>query len=125
MNDEMQKALADILSKTLRGVESAGDFLMSQIPEVIQQLLLYHAVKSFLLMLFCLLTGSLIMFCACRLEKRWKKEGEWVNQGTAFFFGGIATFCCIAGVFFNMQWLQIWLAPKLYLIEYAAKLVKG
>ncbi|HIG9922861.1 TPA: hypothetical protein ACYDG9_004373 [Escherichia coli] len=30
----------------------------------------------------------------------------------------------IIGVVTNMTWLKIWLAPKLYLIEYAASLVK-
>lgn len=28
------------------------------------------------------------------------------------------------GFWFNFDWLKIWLAPKLYLIEYAASLVK-
>ncbi len=30
----------------------------------------------------------------------------------------------IIAVAINMTWLKIWLAPKLYLIEYAASLVK-
>jgi len=36
-------------------------------------------------------------------------------------------YCSIIGVLiiaFNFEWLKIWLAPKLFLIEYAASLVK-
>lgn len=29
-----------------------------------------------------------------------------------------------AVIFTNLDWLQIWIAPKVYLLEYTAKLVK-
>ena len=52
---------------------------------------------------------------------RQRISGYFKANIVAYFF---IILIFIIGVVTNMTWLKIWLAPKLYLIEYAASLVK-
>lgn len=122
MNEELQKALATILNKATKGVEAGVDFLSQQLPDVIHQLLLYHAVRSALLCAMFIILIVTVLVTVYRKEKEWKKDSAF-ERGLGWLFGIMASMLLSMGVFKNMEWLQIWLAPKLYLIEYAAQLV--
>jgi hypothetical protein len=37
---------------------------------------------------------------------------------------GCASGAIISAMLINIEWLQIWIAPKVWLLEYAAQLVK-
>lgn len=128
MNDEIQAALAEILQTTL----DAKDLIVSEIPDVIAQLLLWHGVYSFILFLigFAFIAAHVVfakrILSWCVLSAK-KLESEYGPGGAAFLvFPGVAhvVLIIIATVgFLNLEWLQIWIAPKVWLIEYAAKLV--
>lgn len=119
MNEELQKALAEILNSAI----DAKDFLLSEMPDVINQLLWWHGVKSGLLCLFGAVILLMVYNISMRIHNKIKNKywDETVYLAVAFIGGlvsVIATFELI-----NLDWLQILIAPKLYLIEYAAKLV--
>ena len=57
MNEQLQEALAELLGKANNGIDTAGNFLASELPEVIQQLLMWHGVKSLTLCFLVLLCG--------------------------------------------------------------------
>ena len=57
MNEQLQNALAEILGKTLNGIDAASAFFFSELPDVIQQLLTWYAVKGLLLCLLAFLFG--------------------------------------------------------------------
>ena len=128
MNKDLQESLAVVIQKATTGVEAGVDFLSAQLPDVIHQLLMWKAVESFLLMIL-----SLCLFIVIGIVWRYVYKFEQKNKdrisvsGTGIFFGGILT--CFIGaaaiVSFSLTWLQIWVAPKIYLIEYAAKLMSG
>jgi hypothetical protein len=130
----LEKALTDILTKATAGVEKGIDFLNAELPKVVEQLLLWKMWES---LLYCIFSVGLIIvlcFIPFAIYKNLKKFKflEWDFEiqivvstigGTCGFIGLI--FACIkAFSMFNVVWLQIWLAPKIYLIEYAASLLK-
>lgn len=132
MNEQLQQALASILNKTMAGVEAGASFLQAEIPDVIQQLLIWKLAQDMLYVGFALAAAAAYW----KLIKVFMKapNGSFMktSYGMAeipaflgFMFGGIATLGFgIAGFISLLEALQIWLAPKIYLIEYAASLAK-
>lgn len=121
----MQDALVSIIQKTQQGIDASVSFLSEQIPDVIQQLLMWKLVEGLviggMLLLASLVAGKYFI-------KLWKylvdESGEELLAPLTIF--GIPT---IFGLFISsLCWLkvplQVYVAPKVYLIEYAASLVK-
>lgn len=135
MNEQLQQALASILNKTASGVEAGAAFLQSEIPEVVSQLLLYKlvaaSVESFILLSLILGFAFFVRLVCSSI----KKEGVFYDEygpGSlsiigfmGLLCGGIASLISFIAIFCNIAViLKIWLAPKIYLIEYAASLAK-
>lgn len=134
MNEQLQTALADLITKSIRAIESGGEFLSGQIPDVINQLLLWDMVYYFILFLIgvgiCLAT---VVF-NLKQYRYWKwvyrlREGtyqdglgdhpEIILNLIQLLIIPILLTCTL-----NLNWLKIWLAPKVYLIEYAKTFIK-
>lgn len=162
MQEEAQKILVDLLKGAAKGIDAAVSFSQAQIPDVIQQLLLWNLIYSVILnvVAILLIIGYLwvawkgvkkgidcfIPLTPDQLEhnrnetwehKRFRRE-EW-TEGSGFLRdkndvidGGSVVVIMVVGIavtvvsacMINADWLKIWLAPKLYLLEYAASLMK-
>lgn len=147
MNEQAKDVLAQLMQRALDGVDAAVDFSQQQIPDVIQQLLMWKSAESLIyfsfgiiFVLFC----PLIFYIGHRLEKKARRDYEngeaWTRHGgsaissvTSISYDMVgslkksSTLFVVAGfimVFENLEWLQIWMAPKLYLLEYGASLIK-
>ena len=125
MSEQLQTALAEMLGKANAGIDAGASFLQAQLPDVIQQLLMWKAVASGL---SCLLSVALfiaIIYGYCRLV-RWDMATQKYDKGFASFMAGGAVLIglIIASFLFSIAWLQILIAPKIYLIEYAASLAE-
>lgn len=121
--NELEKVLVDAIQKTQEGVGKAVDFAVDQAPEIVQQTLYWYAAKSFLLMLL----GITVICITIKLFLKAIRE-EWpINNEDMWVFlcigGFIASVVSTIVIFENMDWLQIIIAPKLWLLEYAASLV--
>ena len=46
MNEQLQKALVELIGKASNGIDASVSFLSAEIPDVIHQLLLWYAAKS-------------------------------------------------------------------------------
>lgn len=125
MTNEIENQLAAILTDVAGAAGEAKDFLVAEIPDVAQQVLLWYGTYNFLQFIFSILIWVSIIFY-------WK----WLNKATLkssdveeFFTvaGGIGSlfFITLSVFLINLTWLKIWIAPKLFLIEYAGTLVKG
>lgn len=136
MENQLQIALAEIISKTSKGVDASVSFLSDELPDVINQLLIWKATYSgaqFLTSITLAIVTVMIYLMAFkttrRVEKEWKDESNHRREGDAYlvFFtlgtGFALTLEMIALAIFDLDWLQILIAPKVYLIEYAAKLI--
>ena len=122
---------------------TALDFLAAEIPDVVQQLLIWHAIESFIWFFL----GTLILAVPWFVYWRWGGRGEptepkygearyeetfthgydgRVSGEAADLFAllsGVTKLAGLALILGNLEWLQILVAPKLYLLEYARVLV--
>ncbi|RRA27540.1 hypothetical protein C3O70_18315 [Cronobacter sakazakii] len=160
MNEQANKILVDLLQKASNGIDAAVSFSQAQIPDVINQLLLWKAASSFLVFFIglCLICfGPKFIARYYKRAKSWhenavKKAQDDFEQGKSWTryspgssvtsvsfdsitgpglaitlvagLSSIVLFVIALAAVTELDWLKIWLAPKLYLIEYAASLVK-
>lgn len=132
----IQNTLEQALIKSIEGIQKTGtelvDALYQQAPEVVEQLLLWHGIESFIHCIAAILV-FVFPFIHYRVAshlyqklgvKDWRDEsGFWIPTVVS----GVVVFSFVISGFFifmNLKWLKIWLAPKVYLLEYLADLVK-
>lgn len=128
MDEQLQKALAEIIGKVNNGINGAASFMSAQLPDVVNQLLTWYAAKS-LIMCSLALVVLVVWFFAERyaintLRANRADTDTWllgyVVVGSAIRIAPVMLVGCTV----NIDWLKIWLAPKIWLIEYAASLAK-
>ena len=136
MNDQLQQSLSQILDQAVSGVQAGVSLLSAELPDVIHQLLMWKMVESLVL------CAGGIIFTVGAIRWFSKNSGVGKEVGTKYKAtlthderGDIApwipvliiplvSIAVIASITINITWLKIWIAPKVYLIEYAASLVK-
>lgn len=126
MNDQLQKALAAILAKATQGVETGAAFLQAELPEVVRQLLMWEAISSAISFCFgvaMIVAAVLILKRLIRVMKSnprtdWDDYPGYIIPSILLSAFGLMWAAC------SLTWLKILVAPKLFLIEYAAHLVK-
>jgi hypothetical protein len=143
MNEQtptIQNTLENALISSIEGIKKTGtelvDALYQQAPEVINQLLVWHGVDSIINFVFGIFLVFGMPLITCKIISKlytkfkvneWKK-GETVDfWAPSLIIGIVCNIACIligSLVCMNLKWLKIWLAPKVYLLEYLATLVK-
>ena len=122
MNEQLQSALSELIQST----QDAKNFIISETPEVISQLLMWKATISVISMVsFFLLT-----FAIYWVNKKQYQLYKGNEEFRAIFNNGLRAINCFQlfllaplHALWSLDWLMIIIAPKIYLIEYAAKLV--
>lgn len=160
MNEQLQTALAEMLGKANSGIDAGASFLQAQLPDVIQQLLVWNFTKSLIIGAACSVAAIIGLILAVRLGTKYAKQSR--KRGLAWdkynhmsasdvemdvrraareeyqqtpdgdpadlvvaIAGGVAGAVLVApAAMQSLKAFQIWLAPKIYLIEYAASLAK-
>lgn len=132
MNPEQQPKLTDLqskLSSILDWVEetakSAEQFAVEQTPLYIQELLawnFWHSLVWFIIGVVYLIIGlsSAIFFYQQREVIR-----DWDYDDPPFFFFALiplvlGLLCGLVTTTENLEWFQIWVAPRVWLVEYVA-----
>lgn len=127
MNEQSQKVLTDLLQKASNGIDSAVSFSQAQIPDVVHQLLVWNFTTSLIFSVLGIGILLLSQYIAWRAIKYfrtvWEGDDLIDHPEVAFYITAYLLSWAFAA-WINLTWLKIWLAPKLYLIEYAASLVK-
>lgn len=138
INEQLEKSLTKIVDQASDGIS----FLSDELPEVVQQLLAWKMVQS--LGVFSLASFTLIAILWYVIKRSGRRKStnvdgyqEFERTFTHNIRGEIDEGAAVVGIvlavalisfstviFTNLDWLQIWIAPKVYLLEYAAKLVK-
>ncbi|HAT2216599.1 TPA: hypothetical protein I8412_003744 [Citrobacter freundii] len=149
MNEQANKILIELLQKAANGIDAAVSFSQAQIPDVIHQLLVWNFIHSVIITVMALMSIPLVIWLVKKQLRKvqigtfgnewysWDKGNPkysatliWDAKGDlSFLILPLVVFIIIWGasvlsILTNPTWLKIWLAPKLYLIEYAASLVK-
>lgn len=123
--DTIQSA-GNLTGDVVNGVKTVGtkaiDFASEQIPDVIHQLLLW----KFTISLIWFSTGVIsLILLGIGLKKYWDTDIDIeIKAISTVFFGGLIGFASLAIIFTNLTWLKIWIAPKLFLLEYATDLIR-
>lgn len=125
MNENLQAALVEILNRVLSGIDSSVEFMSVQLPDVINQLLLWYAIESAIFSII----GISILFLPFIAYKKLKNKFEKDDGYDEFLEVHLPTIILLLAVLFtscsiiNLDWLQIMIAPKIWLMEYASNLV--
>lgn len=132
----IQNTLEQALIKSIEGIQKTGtelvDALYQQAPEVVEQLLMWHGIESLIKCIAAILVFvlPLIHYKVVKHTHQKLKVKEWSDESGFWiptFFSGAIVFAISIGcflAFINLKWLKIWIAPKVYLLEYLADLVK-
>lgn len=133
MNEQLQNTINSILQKAIEAATNGAEFLKGEIPEVVQQLLTWKMTEAMLNIGISLLVYAIT---AIILYKWWKSfrirhRERCCHTGED---GALWAITCILGIVefivflvftcgnaFDM--LKIWIAPKVYLLEYATRLI--
>ena len=132
----IQNTLEKALIKSIDGIEKTGteliEALYQQAPEVVEQLLMWHGVESLIQCIVAILALAapfLFYKIACYIYQKFEvgkshdQSGFWIPTIVA----GVVVIMCAGGCFathINIKWIKIWLAPKVYLLEYLAEMMK-
>jgi len=109
------------------------DWLYTEVPEVVEQFLVWSFAESFIGFLvrcffifvypFVLYKVAKYFYDKCEVSKAYDESFFWVPTG---FIGGvtilISQLYCWDRI--NLDWLKVWLAPKVYLLETFSNVIK-
>ena len=130
MNNELETQLAAILTKTVEAAGEAKEFILAELPDVIQQLLLYNLSMSLGKFTIILLAIIVVAYHTrwsmkqdCKSMKNWYFD-KCGNLLPSVLWLILPAIFLPSFLFGNLLWVKIWLAPKVYLIEYTANLIK-
>lgn len=137
--DEILANFIDTTAKVGTKIENAavqvGDFAAKEIPLVIQEYLTWHWVESFF---WSIIVGGGFIIMAATLFKKviWNnRDKEWTKPYGALSDLGVGIGFAIAGTIlltfvgtmitaYNLDWVKISVAPRVYLIDKAATFMK-
>lgn len=131
MNEQWEKVLSSLITKVTTGADAVIQFGSEQLPEVLKQLLIWNFTYSLLLWVISLSIVVGYLWWMCVKWKWWMHNKATTTMSTdnlysiITFIWSILAFLSLIMFFANLDWLKIWVAPKLYLLEYAASLIKS
>jgi len=146
MNETLQQAVAQLIERAVAGIDTATAFLSEQLPDVVYQLLLWYGISSFIAWLISVSIVVLSVVYAVKffLHKPKRKDGvpsyvvsDAYEESVFNYTSGevketsvvLLVISCTAVPFaslvacHNIDWLMILITPKVWLLEYASKLI--
>lgn len=137
MKELLEPYLKMALESGAKTAEQAANFVMTQSPELVKEVILWGWVSQLLAPIFGLILIILGIYLHLKYHKQKLKEDGSIDRGNSgywtgdasyppgilgvllmFGFGCLIFFCNIADVLYPL------VAPRLYLIETLAKLIK-
>lgn len=132
--NELAESAAAVLPNLIDRLAKAEDFILEQAPLVLQELLRWHFIKSLISFIFvliftavCIIGGRklwLVRGLQERIYKQTRDDGYGGPTTCAVLLYLFMAMACSTLIFSTLDWLHIWIAPRVWLIEYAATLVK-
>lgn len=144
ISDKLQGSVANVFDFMVSFLSDAQAFAKDQIPDLIQQFLMWKIVSNSLTLVFCVIGLVFILKVFKKIKENYSDANTtrrdnffWCTYGRAdspsleaggffaYLFSIIALLFCVVGIgdsIFTIAKLVI--APKLYLLEYAIELVK-
>lgn len=132
MNEQLQNTINILLEKALATLDSSVDFLQAELPDVTQQLFMWEMTFA----IFWVILSTIIVFVLFKLiqsihkgdgDDHWCRECGCINEWGTFILILSSIGCVVFSVSVvtnSLEALKIYIAPKLWLMEYAAELIK-
>jgi len=117
MEDEVKQKLNDTLLGMIDDLAKTKDFVIDQAPDVIQQLLVYKFYISIVCLILGLMFGVVVIYSVFKFIGAEPEDGKVIFGSAIGFLVG--SFAGCGFILEGTAWFKIWLAPKLYLLEYA------
>lgn len=111
-----EQLIVDTINQTKDALSSGFTFAKDQVPDLIQQLIYWKIGQN----IFFLILGLVLIWISVKVFNKIKEDEMLIVPVTVLAGLGVA-----ATVGSTMELLQLTLAPKIYLIEYAASLMKN
>ena len=143
MNEQLETQLVEILQSVSTSVGDAKEFMIAELPEVVQQVLSWYTVLSvventiavtLLVLIVYMLRNMLVkpesMSTANVIQRlsfmkdHYAENGIDHSPGVLLWAAAAVIMFAVAMSKLNIVFLKILIAPKLWLIEYAATLGK-
>jgi len=128
MKEELENTANEALRAIIDNAAAAKDFILAELPEVVQQLLMWKMIESILSMvvsiLCCLIAVGVNVWQFKVVKKHWERITS--ESAEPFLMFNVLQLFWILPIclLFSMTWLKILIAPKVYLLEYATHLVR-
>ena len=109
------------------------DWLYTEVPEVVEQFLLWSFAESFIGFLVCFFFIFVYPFVLYKVVKHFYEKLEVSEAPDESFFwiptGVISVVTILVSQLIswrtiNLNWLKVWLAPKVYLLETFSNVIK-
>jgi hypothetical protein len=130
MNDELQKQLAALLSSLMTVANDGTTWAKGEIPQLVQEQVVFARMEETFYVFLCVVgfVGfSLLMVRLVRLSMDRKTEyGLRDLYGLCSCFSGVVVLVAAVFLLFNIHpMLQVWFAPRLYIVEWLHGMVKS
>jgi hypothetical protein len=124
MNEELQSKFVEVLTGISEGVAQAKDFAVEQLPDVAQQYIMFgmvwETVAFVVLMLCAVACAYTLWWCLKHLD-----GGKTEVLVLGIMFSGFGVMGLGLWAFLELKdVILVWFAPKLYLLQGIAGLVK-
>ena len=128
MNTETDKQIAEILKKGLEVAEKSGNFVIEQAPDLVKQLITYKTIETSISVLIEITLMYLIFRYFKYLYKKNNEDSDFISDSEFHIAGIVITsligiFSFLAFIIEISNLIQLIFAPKIYLLEYIAKLL--
>lgn len=127
MNEEIKSEIlehvGDVAAMTKEGIMKAVEVMQEQAPELVREVLAWHFCKSLLLFVAGIVAIGLLVVAVKSTKKNWATIYRADGEIFCFMGCGILLGIGIGMVTTNITWLQIWIAPRLFLLEYVSDLI--
>lgn len=131
MNEELKNKANEVLLQLLNKATEVGEAAVAEIPLVVQELLTWKFATSLALFLFWLFVAIAAWYGVYRFFKWGLSKDDHGRSNIynkhmeefAILLPLIAA-CLTPWFLVCHTWIKIWLAPRVYLLEYAASLVR-
>lgn len=124
---DLKEVLVDLIQKSETAVQQGVTWLSGQIPDVIHQLLMWKLAEQGLTIFFCLFPICLFIWSTFSYYKATPKV-QYKYEGTflaVIILSGCISILALGQLIFSiMNIVQILIAPKIYLLEYATRIIK-
>jgi len=126
----MNEQLEELARRAIDAIDAGASWMSDELPEYINELLWWKGIESLIGFIF-----GAVLFAAVGLYWKWYFKtmptwGKSISDDRAFDYGlgGIVVsgVVCLIGLVFVKQltWLQILIAPRVFLVEYLSAIAK-